>query len=283
LFTEKIELKETLFKRIMSEKERIAMIHVPSRSTISGTTNYSRDSGSTNGGRKNPKNGRRNNKFQGKNRRYDDDNDINDLVNWRTSVPSSSSTTQPKPNTTTTSSCHSPSRYSGSTSSNHSNYRDEKKYPPKSQEYYYDSAAAKAAAAASYQINYQKMSSYSFSIELTEYDFEEIRCSTIHSSTNHHSKGHGHHHSSGHHSHGNNSSTNSSGNSNKIENCLDDELEIYLKAVYAKSEAVLDLHAQHVAIAAERSKQSATERWLLSRTPEERNRYLQSRNMTTQF
>jgi hypothetical protein len=93
------------------------------------------------------------------------------------------------------------------------------------------------------------MASYSFSIELTEYDFEEMN----------QSQGYG------------------------DNGGLDDELEIYLKGVYAKSEAVLDLHAQHLALVAERSKQSATERWLLSRTPEERNRYLQSRNMTTQF
>jgi hypothetical protein len=256
----------------MSEKERIATLH---ESRTSSGTNY-RDSTNggnlSNGGRKNTKNGRRN-KYQTRNRRYDDEqHDINDLVNWRTS--SSSSQQQQK----STSSTSSPSRHSGSSSSNYSQY--EKKYPPKTN-YYRDPVAAKSApVASSYNINYHKMASYSFSIELTEYDFEEIR-STIHS-TNHHSKGHGHHsnHSGGGSHHGSNSHSNSSGGSGGH---LDDELEIYLKAVYAKSEAVLDLHAQHLAIAAERSKQTATERWLLSRTPEERNRYLQSRNMTTQF
>ena len=278
----------------MSEKERIAPLHESHHSSYSNGGSHHRDSSNggtgTNGIRKTTRNGRRN-KYQTRNRRHDDEHqDIKDLVNWRTSSSqhrdSKSTTTSFSTSTSSSSTSSSPSRHSKSSSFNYS--QQEKKYPPKSHDSYDDTSAkvkatsVAAAKATNYPMNYHKMASYSFSIELTEYDFEEIR-SKIHS-TNHHSKGHGHHssHGSSHHGNSSHSNNNSHGN-NKIENLLDDELEIYLKAVYAKSEAVLDLHAQHLAIVAERSKQTATERWLLSRTPEERNRYLQSRNMTTQF
>jgi hypothetical protein len=187
-----------------------------------------------------------------KNRRLDE-NDLDEfqnLVNWRTSYqrnPSSSSISTSSPiNNTNPIPPNKPPQKSSQSRQHH--HRED--YQPRTREYYPEIKS-------SYQINYNKMASYSFSIELTEYDFEVMN------------QGYGQHLSS--------SSCLDNGGD------LDDELEIYLKGVYAKSEAVLDMHAQHLALAAERSKQSATERWLLSRTPEERNRYLQSRNMTTQF
>jgi hypothetical protein len=70
-----------------------------------------------------------------------------------------------------------------------------------------------------------------------------------------------------------------------VHECLqiDEELEHYLNLVYQASEAILDVNARRVALHAEKAKQLATEQWLLSRTPEERVRYLQNRPIPPQL
>lgn len=254
----------------MSEKERISMNNYYRPSTSCSTTSTSSHSNNSHGGnngqsqnsnsnQQNHNNGRKLNKNNrkkystNKNHRHMDENELNDfhnLVSWRGGTTAGNSTenhnsrshSSTKSSSSTTNAVYLPHK----TSHHHHHHLNQQRHHHQNshhEKFYPESKS-------NYHLNYNKIPSYSFSIELTEYDFEEINQNyePIYSS-----------------------------------NCLDDELEIYLKSVYAKSEAALDLHAQHLALAAERSKQTATERWLLSRTPEERHRYLQNRNMATQF